>query len=140
MEDSFFKNLLHNADNFTIISTGQEIAKGYKPDIVLQNDEEYIIMECDTGSTRKGFVGGMIKAAKYLTGDKKGIAVFVIKEKKNTTVKQIHAHLIPYFEWIQPITNLNAVYIISTDEYCSLTSPLKLLDEIFVQQAKVIKL
>jgi len=40
---------------------------------------------------------------------------------------------------IQPITNLNAVYLISTDEYCSLTSPLKLLDEIFVQQAKVIK-
>lgn len=139
MEDTIFKNLLHNADNFRIISTGQEITKGYKPDVVLQNGNDYIIMECDTSTTRKGYIGGMVKAAKYLSGEKKGIAVFVIKEKKNTTVNQIYTHLTPYFEWIEPLTNLRAIYIISTDTYCSLSTPLKMLDIDFMTQAKAIK-
>lgn len=138
MEDKLFKNLLHNADNFKIISTGQEITKGYKPDIVLKNGDDYIIMECDTSTTRKGYIGGMVKAAKYLSGKKKGIAVFVVKEKKNTTVNQIHAHLTPYFEWIESITNLEAVHIISTEHYCSIGTPLKLLDVIFMTHAKTI--
>lgn len=139
MKDSLFKKLQHNAENFKIISTGREITKGYKPDVVLRNCDDYIIMECDTSSTRKGYVGGMIKAAKYLTGKKKGIVVFVIKEKKNTTVKQIHSHLSSYFEWIAPITNLSAVYLISMQEYSTADTPLKLLDTIFVQQAKALK-
>jgi hypothetical protein len=139
MEDRIFKNLLHNADNFEIISTGQEITKGYKPDIVLQNGDDYIIMECDTNTTRKGYIGGMVKAAKYLSGKKKGIAIFVIKEKKNTTVNQIYAHLTPYFEWIEPLTNLRAVYIISTDTYCALNTPLKILDTVFMTEAKAIR-
>ena len=138
MEDSVFKNLQHNASDFSIIATGQEIAKGYKPDVVLQNGDDYIIMECDTGTTRKGYIGGMIKAAKFLSGEKHGIAVLVIKEKKNTTVQQIHSHLIPYFEWIEPLTNLRAIYVISTDEYCAIDTPLKLLETVFMEQARAI--
>src|SRR5258705_11773932 len=117
MHDALFKNLAHNAGGYQIISQGQQLDKGYKPDVVLKSQDEYIIMECDTGTTRKGYIGGMVKAAKYLSGDKKGIAVFVIQEKNNTTVKQIHLHLIPYFEWIKPLTNLQAVYLISTKAY-----------------------
>jgi hypothetical protein len=138
MKDNIFKGLVHYADNYKIVTTGQEIAKGYKPDAMLQHGNDYIIMECDTNTTRKGYIGGMIKAAKYLTGDRKGIVVFVLKEKKNTTVKQIHAHLQPYFEWIEPLTNLQAVYVIATDKYCVADKPLKLLDADFMQHAKTI--
>lgn len=138
MKDNIFKGLVHAADNYAIVATGQEIAKGYMPDAVLQNGNNYIIMECDTSTTRKGYIGGMIKAAKYLTGAKKGIVVIVLKEKKNTTVKQIHAHLQPYFEWIEPLTNLQAVYVIATDKYCIADTPLKLLDEEFMAHAKTI--
>jgi hypothetical protein len=138
MQDSLFKNLLHNADGYQIISNGQEIDKGYKPDVVLKNEDDYIIMECDTNTTRKGYIGGMVKAAKYLSGNKKGIAVFVIKEKNNTTVKQIHSHLIPYFEWIKQLTNLRAVYLISTEAYCPFDKPLGLFGSDFMNQAKAI--
>ncbi len=138
MKDLFFKKLLHSADNYAIVSTGKEIAKGYKPDAMLQNGNDYIILECDTNTTRKGFIGGMIKAAKYLTGEKKGIIVFVLKEKENTTVEQIHAHLQPYFDWIEPLTNLEALYVIATDKYCIADKPLKLLDVDFIQHAKKI--
>lgn len=139
MKDNDFKNLLHNADGYEIISRGLEIVKGYKPDVVLKQGDQYIIMECDTGTTRKGYIGAMIKAAKFLSGEKKGIAVFVIKEKKNTTVKQIHAHLRPYFEWIEPLTNLLAIYLISTDLYCTIDTPLELLEIAFLKEAKIIE-
>jgi hypothetical protein len=138
MLDALFKNLSHNAGGYKIISQGQEIDKGYKPDVVLKNEDGYIIMECDTSTTRKGYIGGMVKAAKYLSGDKKGIAVFVIKEKANTKVRQIYAHLIPYFEWIMPLTNLQAVYLISTDAYCPIDRPVVLLGTDFIEQAKAI--
>jgi hypothetical protein len=117
MKDKAFKKLAHYADNFELISNGREIAEGYKPDAMLRSGNSHIIMECDTSTTRKGFVGGMVKAAKYLTGDKKGVLVVVLKEKDNTTVKQIHAHLQPYFNWIKPLTNLEAVYVIASDHY-----------------------
>ncbi len=66
------------------------------------------------------------------------VAVFILKEADNTTVKQIHGHLRPYFEWIEPLTNLQVVYIIATDKYCSVDIPLKLLDNTFLQHAKIL--
>ncbi|MGE9310862.1 hypothetical protein ACLOAU_04430 [Niabella sp. CJ426] len=136
MRDNIFKKLTHSAENYEIIAIGAEISKGYKPDCVLRSGNDYIIMECDTGTTRKGFVGGMIKAAKYLTGEKKGIVIFVLKEKENTTVEQIYAHLKPYFEWIEPLTNLRELFVISTTNYCSAETPIKLLDADFMNHAK----
>lgn len=136
MKDSYFKNLLHCADNYVISTRGQEIDKGYKPDIMLKDGNNYIIMECDTNTTRKGIIGGVIKAAKFLTGERKGVSVLVLQERKNITVKQIHSHLKPYFDWIQPITNLQAIYIISAENYVTLDKPLKLLDNSFMQFSK----
>ena len=138
MKDAYFKKLKHTAENYRVIATGQEITKGYKPDAVLQNGNSFIILECDTNTTRKGFVGGMIKAAKYLTGHKTGIVVFVLKERENTNVNQIHAHLTPYFEWVQPLTNLQGIYIIAIDKYCVVDIPLRLLDVDFIKHAKAI--
>jgi hypothetical protein len=138
MQDALFKNLLHKAAGYQIISHGQEIDKGYKPDVVLKSEDDYIIMECDTGTTRKAYIGGMVKAAKYLSGNRKGIAVFVIEEKDNTTVTQIHSHLIPYFEWIKPLTNLKAVYLISVKAYCPVDKPLEIFTADFLNQAKAI--
>ena len=138
MKDADFKNLLHTAKGFDIISRGGEITKGYKPDVVLKRDNEYIIMECDTNTTRKGYVGAMIKAAKYLSGEKKGFAIFVLKEKKNTTVKQIQAHLQSYFEWTASLTNLQAIYLISTDSYFSADTPLELFAADFMKHVKTV--
>lgn len=68
-------------------------------------------------SSRKTFIGGMIKAAHFLQGEKFGILVFVIVERDNVKVDSIAKHLLPYFEWIKDKTGLYQVYVISTNDY-----------------------
>lgn len=47
MKDSLFKQLSHSAEGYSILNSGGQLAKGYKPDTVLQKGDEYIIMECE---------------------------------------------------------------------------------------------
>ncbi|RTL60004.1 MAG: hypothetical protein EKK37_03935 [Sphingobacteriales bacterium] len=139
MKDRLFKNLLHTAEGYVVLNSGGQLTKGYKPDTVLQKGNEYIIMECDTGTSRKGYLGAMLKAARFLTDEKNGILILVIKEKPNTTVKQIAEHLREYLAWLKPLTNLRVVYIIETTKYCSDKIPLKLLSSEFKRCAVTIK-
>jgi hypothetical protein len=131
MKDNFFKNLLHNAKGYSVLNSGGQLVKGYKPDTVLQKGNEYIIMECDTGTSRKGYLGAMLKAARFLSNERKGVLVLVIKEKPNTKVKQIAEHLREYLAWLKPLTNLRVVYLIEVTNYCPDKIPLQLLSSEF---------
>ena len=117
MKDFDFKRLNHKFKNYNITLRGGKLADGYKPDMVLCLGESYIILECENGTSRKHFIGGLLKAAKFLTGDKEGILVYVILIKKNTTERQIAKHLRPYLDWISSLTSLREVYIISDEKY-----------------------
>jgi hypothetical protein len=139
MKDKLFKNLLHSAEGYAVLNSGGQLAKGYKPDTVLQKDNDYIIMECDTGTSRKGYLGAMLKAARFLTSENNGILILVIKEKPNTTVKQIAEHLREYLTWLKPLTKLRIVYLIETTKYCPDKIPLKLLSSEFEKCAITIK-
>jgi hypothetical protein len=139
MKDKLFKNLLHSAEGYVVFNSGGQLTKGYKPDTVLQKENEYIIMECDTGTSRKGYLGAMLKAARFLTSEKNGKLILVIKEKPNTTVKQIAEHLREYLTWLKPLTNLRVVYLIETTKYCPDKIPLKLLSSEFEQSSITIK-
>jgi hypothetical protein len=135
MKDQLFKNLLHNAEGYSIVNSGRQLTKGYKPDTVLQKGNDYIIMECDTGTSRKGYLGAMLKASKFLTDKNNGILILVIKEKPNTTVKQIAEHLQEYLKWLKPLTTLRTVYLIETTKYCPDKIPLKILSSAFEKDA-----
>ena len=139
MKDKLFKNLLHNAKGYSILKPGGQLVKGYKPDTVLQKGNEYIIMECDTGTSRKGYFFAMLKAARFLIKEKSGVLILVIKEKPNTTVKQIAEHLREYLTWLKPLTNLRVVCLIETTKYCPDKIPLKLLSSEFEKYAITIK-
>lgn len=138
MKDSLFKQLSHSADGYSVVNSGRQLAKGYKPDTVLQKQNDYIIMECDTGTSRKGYLGAMLKAARFLTDEKNGILILVIKEKPNTTVKQIAEHLREYLIWVKPLTNLRLIYLIETSKYCPDKIPLKILSSYFMRDASMI--
>lgn len=138
MKDIVFKSLPHAAHGFKTYSSGKPIADGYKPDFVMSKGNEFIIMECDTGTSRKGYLGGLVKAAKFLTKKKTGRLIYFIKEKDNTTVYQIANHLESYYEWIKDITNLNSVSIIAVDKYCPENVPLKLYSKEFRKHARII--
>jgi len=135
--DREFKQMNHRVDGFLIISKGSEIEKGYKPDIVLKHKtkDDYTIVECENNSSRKVFIGGMIKAAMYLTGKRKGILVFVMSESENTSIRQIADQLKKYFEFIKSITNLKEVYVIKQIDYFSGEKTLSILSKSFLEKA-----
>lgn len=131
MNDATFRALQHVAENYIVTGRGHKLVDGYKPDAVLNFESNYIIMECDTGTTRKGFLGGMIKAAKFLTENRNGVFIAVVAERDNTKAQQIFKHLSPYFEWVKPITNLSALYVISSIDYCCNEKPLEIFSKPF---------
>ena len=115
--DKLFKSLEHTYNGFKFYLNGQYLESGYKPDYVLKNGNKYIIIESENSSSRKTFVGGMIKAAHFLQQEKKGMLIFVIVPKKNTTASSISIHLKPYFKWIKANTNLTSVFVIEANSY-----------------------
>jgi hypothetical protein len=122
MKDQEFKKLIHShlSGSYNFFSNGRNLEDGYKPDYVLKHHskEDYIIIESEHASSRKHIIGGVIKAAKFLTGKKKGIFVIVLQEKENTKKDQIKNQIQTYFTWIKPITNLRYGYVIYDHEYC----------------------
>ncbi|MEP0366214.1 MAG: hypothetical protein ABJN36_06375 [Cyclobacteriaceae bacterium] len=134
MLDRTFKELEHNAEGFKITLTGGELSKGYKPDVVLMSQDGYIILESEHSTSRKLCIGALIKAAKLLTGDRKGYLVIVLREAENTTAKQIAKHLAEYLNWIRPLSNVIDVYVISDENYCAENNvPIKLLGNQFLK-------
>jgi hypothetical protein len=96
---------------------GQTIGEGYKPDFVLKRGNEYIIFESENSTSRKTYVGGMMKAAYFLQGNRKGKLVFVIVPRANTKASSIAAHLVKYLTWIEGKTNLKDVYVVEASHY-----------------------
>ncbi|MFZ1528995.1 MAG: hypothetical protein WAT19_09610 [Ferruginibacter sp.] len=115
--DKVFKELTHNHKGFQKLFNGQELEPGYKPDYVLKSGNEYIILESESSSSRKTYVGGMVKAAYFFRNNKKGKLIFVIVPKKNTKVVSIANHLKKYLNWLDKKTNLCEVYIIEANKY-----------------------
>jgi hypothetical protein len=115
--DMIFKKLQHSHKGYNMYLNGQELETGYKPDYVLKKRDSYIILESENTSSRKTFVGGLIKAAHFFQHERKGQLVFVIVPKPNTTVLAIAKHLKPYLNWVKPNTNLRDVYVVEAKTY-----------------------
>ena len=71
--DKTFKSLEHTYTGFVKYLNGQQLESGYKPDYVLKNRSKYIILESENSSSRKTYIGGMLKAAHFLQNERKGI-------------------------------------------------------------------
>ena len=134
MKDTAFKNLNHR-------SSGYEIERisfpHYKPDVVLSKGNEYIILESERNSNRKTYIGGLVKACRFMDGDKSGILVFVMREYENTKATSIQAQLRMYFQWLQSLgqINLTQVFVITHEQYCPGTEPIELLSDDFNTEA-----
>ncbi|RPE05802.1 hypothetical protein EGT74_25915 [Chitinophaga lutea] len=129
--DNLFKSLCHCCDGYDKFLYGQTIEAGYKPDYVLRKGDDFIILESENTSSRKTFIGGLIKAAHYLTGERTGILVFIMVPKNNTSTTSIAAQLKTYFSWIKDKTNLRKVYVIAAGQYYQSENVLKIEDADF---------
>ena len=102
---------------YDVFLKGGDLEGGYRPDYVLKRDNEYIILESENATSRKTFVGGMLKAAHFLTGSNRGILIYVITPKENTKVLSIVEQIKTYFDYIRGITNLWKIYVIEDEKY-----------------------
>lgn len=139
IKDRDFKMLKHSFTDYSVYKTGQELAKGYKPDYVLANGNDFIILESESKTDRKAYLGALIKAAHFLQGENTGMLVFVILERGNTNLPQIVNHLKPYYEWIQDKTNLREIFLIESGTYFSSGQVMSLDCEEFLRTALKIK-
>ena len=133
--DKIFKDLVHTCRGYKMHSNGSPVEAGYQPDYVLKKANDYIILECENSSSRKTFVGGLIKAAHFLRGDNTGILIFVLVKRKNVTATAIANHLTTYLNWIKDKTNLREVYVIETTEYYQNDITLKIKSKQFLRLA-----
>ena len=133
--DMIFKSLGHSCKGYKMYKDGQSLEQGYKPDYVLKKDDNYIILESENSSSRKTFVGGLIKAAHYLQEERTGILVFIIVPKKNTKASSISSHLKKYFDWIKDSTNLREIHVIEAGHYLNEEKVVKLLSRDFKKLA-----
>lgn len=115
--DKIFKALLHSYKGYEKHFSGESLEEGYRPDYVLKKGNSYLILESENATSRKTFVGGMMKAAHFLQGSKRGKLVFIIVPKSNTTAVAIARHLKKYLSWIKGISNLRDVYVIEAVHY-----------------------
>lgn len=126
MKNLDFKNTEHLVGDLKIRSRGEEVAKGYKPDLTLVDHSGQVkfIFECERGTNRKAFLGALVKAEKYAREHKASpTLVFVMRPVSNTTVAQIADHLQPYLIWLDGLiprgVNIAEVLVLSDDQYLS---------------------
>ncbi|MFX1708107.1 hypothetical protein PV783_29355 [Chitinophaga sp. CC14] len=129
--DKLFKSLAHSCEGYEKFLNGNTIEPGYKPDYVLRKGTDFIILESENSSSRKTFVGGLIKAAHFLQGERTGILVFIIVPKVNAKASTIASHLGTYFSWVKEKTNLRSVLVIEAGHYYNESIVLKIGDDEF---------
>lgn len=131
ISDREFKMLSHFCPGYSMYTNGAELLPGYKPDYVLNKDNDYVILESENTSSRKLFIGGLIKAAHFTQLERTGKLVFVMVPKENTTAKSITEQLRTYFNWVKDKTNLSEIYVIEANSYYCNGTLLELLSTEF---------
>jgi hypothetical protein len=122
MYDNSFKNLDHQLGSLELHTRGEELAKGYSPDLAATH-EGYVrlIMESEPRCDRKAVLGAYLKAEKYSRDAQiSPTLVFVIREQNRTSVRQMADHLrefIGFWKDVHPQGGVKEVLILSDIAY-----------------------
>lgn len=122
MYDNSFKNLDHQLGSLETHTRGEELAKGYNPDLTA-TQEGYVrlIVESEPRCDRKAVVGGYLKAEKYSQDARVTPSlVFVMREQNRTSVRQMADHLrefVGFWKGVHPEGGVKEVLILSDIAY-----------------------
>jgi hypothetical protein len=122
MYDNSFKNLDHQLGSLEPHTRGEELAKGYSPDLTATH-EGYVrlIVESEPRCDRKAVVGGYLKAEKYSQDARvTPTLIFVMREQSRTSVRQMADHLrefIGFWKSVHPDGGVKEVLILSDLAY-----------------------
>jgi hypothetical protein len=122
MYDNSFKNLDHQLGPLETHTRGEELARGYSPDLTA-TQEGYVrlIVESEPRCDRKAVVGGYLKAEKYSQDAQVTPSlVFVMREQSRTSVRQMADHLrdfVGFWKGVHPNGGVKEVLILSDIAY-----------------------
>lgn len=147
MRDTEFKNFNHRLpEGSLILSTGQNLIDGYRPDISIQNSDGdvHVILESERKSERKAFIGAMVKASHFAYDTKIPVTlIFIMKETGNqTTIGQVSANIRPHFEWLVKLgaKQLQRIIFISDNAYiASANNDEAILSAAFISRCVVLE-
>jgi hypothetical protein len=122
MYDNNFKNLDHQLGSLAPHTRGEELAKGYSPDLTAtQEGYVQLIMESEPRCDRKAVVGSYLKAEKYSQDARVSpTLVFVMREQNRTSVRQMADHLrefVGFWKGVNPQGGVKEVLILSDIAY-----------------------
>lgn len=119
-----FRRLKHQFGLYKYSKFGSQVCEGYRPDYVLRNSKNQLafIIEFESTPSRKTVVGDLTKAAKFSEDERcSATLLIVLRERSNTTRKQIASHLKPYFTWFRKRqtqkAGISKVLVITDKEY-----------------------
>ncbi len=101
------KNLLDSMHNhtWTVYTDGGEIEKGYKPDRVYEyrSGAQWLIVEIEAHTSRKGFIGGALKAAKHFDEyeDGNGKFIYIVSSRNFDNLEALLGQMTPALDWLQ---------------------------------------
>src|SRR5690349_20278069 len=122
MYDNSFKNLDHQLGQLEPHTRGEELARGYSPDLTAtQQGYVRLIVESEPRCDRKAVVGAYLKAETYSQDARVTRSlVFVIREQNRTSVRQMAYHLrafIGFWKSVHPDGGVREVLILSDIGY-----------------------
>jgi len=92
----------HGTKNVKQLHDGGVVAEGYKPDRVYKRNGQVWIIEIEASTSRKGFIGGYLKAQKYFedTDTGKGRLLFIISDK-DKKLESVSKQITQYHNWLK---------------------------------------
>jgi|GEM_PF-1980389 len=104
MIEKQFRRLDHRFGTHRPSEFGSQVCDGYRPDFILRNRRNQLafIIEFESTPSRKTVLGDLTKAEKFSEDERRyATLAIVLRERSNTTAKQIAVHLKPYLGWLK---------------------------------------
>ncbi|WP_445357039.1 hypothetical protein ACJJIC_12160 [Microbulbifer sp. ANSA002] len=124
------------------VSSGGQVATGYKPDCVYKEGNKLWVLELESSTSRKGFIGGYIKAQKYFQENYPydGRLLFIINHKKRNLMP-IYQQIKQYHEWLKENgISVMPTYLMYDEPLLELTKrDVSIFSEEFLKSAELVK-
>lgn len=121
-----------------LMHDGETVAVGYKPDRIYRRNGMFWVIEIESTTSRKGFIGGYLKAQKYFQDEHqgKGRLLFIInREKRN--LEAIGRQITQYHDWLKANgISVQPTYLMYHDRLNGLVkNKVDVLSRIFLKKA-----
>ncbi len=106
-----------------VVHDGEYVSEGYKPDRIYIYGKETWVIEIESSTSRKGFIGGYLKAQKYFEDNElsNGNVMFIINHNKRN-LDAVGRQISQYHSWLKGHqVDVKPTYLIYDTDLSNLT-------------------